>query len=372
MLLVVLLLVIEGIAQLYDYFFLTECAFTNSDAIKHLDIALRKQICNNYNDLQFHNKELHTQIVANQHFQSVNINSQGFRGPEFTAEKPDNTFRIFFLGGSTAFGSGASSDENTIPGSLQRKFETSELPLTVEVINAGIPGVTSLTETWLIKNKLVDLEPDLFIVYDGWNDVSKRSDNYGITHSRHLEIIKNNQSSPNEQDSEIPFYEIFQNFYREIKTRNIISKVLPNYLYSFGIYEVSSHDETPVPDKVKIWNERWIEICELGKQKGFDVVITVQPIAGSGNYVLTDFSKQQFDMKNNKKILKGLELYAEGLEKLEEHCLETMDLRNVFDKVSSPIYIDSVHLDDHGNEIVAESIFELTVPIVSNSIRNDG
>ena len=93
MLLVVLLLVIEGIAQLYDYFFLTECAFTNSDAIKHLDIALRKQICNNYNDLQFHNKELHTQLVANQHFQSVNINSQGFRGPEFTAEKPDNTFR---------------------------------------------------------------------------------------------------------------------------------------------------------------------------------------------------------------------------------------------------------------------------------------
>jgi len=205
-------------------------------------------------------------------------------------------------------------------------------------------------------------------VYDGWNDVGKRLDNYGIPHLKHLKIINNIQSSHDEQDFKIPFYYKFENFYRETKTRNIINHVLPDYLYSFGIYEVKSHDETPVPDKVKIWQERWIEICELGKQKGFDVVITVQPIAGSGNYVLTDFSKKQFVLNNNKKLLEGLELYAEGLEKLEEHCSKTMDLRNVFDKVSEPIFLDSGHINDHGNEIVAESFFELTVPIVSNSI----
>ena len=46
----------------------------------------------------------------NQQFPTLNINSYGFRGPEITIEKPDNVYRIFFIGGSTAFGQIASSD----------------------------------------------------------------------------------------------------------------------------------------------------------------------------------------------------------------------------------------------------------------------
>ena len=38
----------------------------------------------------------------NQQFPTLNINSYGFRGPEITIEKPDNVYRIFFIGGSTA------------------------------------------------------------------------------------------------------------------------------------------------------------------------------------------------------------------------------------------------------------------------------
>jgi len=191
MLLLTLFLAIEIFAQVYDHFFLTDCKFTNSDAVKDLDISLLKQICNDHNSVEYNNNEIHTQIVPNQHFSTVNINEYGFRGPEFSKTKSDNTFRIFILGGSTAFGSGSTSDKTTIAGHLQQKYDEQNLPFNVEIINAGIPAATSYTEHWLVKNKLIQFEPDLLIIYDGWNDAGKHPDNPGIPHTEHLKIMNN-------------------------------------------------------------------------------------------------------------------------------------------------------------------------------------
>ena len=50
---------------------------------------------------------------------TVNINSLGFRGDEFSKIKPDRTYRILILGGSPMFGYGSTSDYTTIPGFMQ-------------------------------------------------------------------------------------------------------------------------------------------------------------------------------------------------------------------------------------------------------------
>ena len=42
----------------------------------------------------------------------------------------------------------------------------------IEVMNAGIPAITSFNESNLIKEKLIHYKPDLLIVYDGNNDTS--------------------------------------------------------------------------------------------------------------------------------------------------------------------------------------------------------
>ena len=49
---------------------------------------------------------------------SVKCNSLGFRCPEFN-EKRKNIIRIVILGGSAAWGSGASNNDNTISGHLE-------------------------------------------------------------------------------------------------------------------------------------------------------------------------------------------------------------------------------------------------------------
>ena len=52
-----------------------------------------------------------------------------------------------------------------------------DLGINIEVINTGFGGAWSKTEIDLIKNKLLGYDPDLIIVYDGWNDVQNEVHN---------------------------------------------------------------------------------------------------------------------------------------------------------------------------------------------------
>ena len=100
-------------------------------------------------------------------------NSHGFRGDEFESEKPDNTFRIFAIGGSTTFGVGVQHSE-TWPVHLQQIIDEKIIDQEIEVINAGIPGGTTESEYDLIKNRISSLDPDLIIMYDGVNDYAEQ------------------------------------------------------------------------------------------------------------------------------------------------------------------------------------------------------
>src|SRR5437868_674446 len=53
----------------------------------------------------------------------IKINSLGFRGDEFTREKPKNTVRIACLGASTTFCAESTSNHTTWPHRLQEKLQ---------------------------------------------------------------------------------------------------------------------------------------------------------------------------------------------------------------------------------------------------------
>jgi len=52
---------------------------------------------------------------------------------------------------------------------------------------------------------------------------------------------------------------------------------------------------------------------------------------------------------------------------LNQLCIKTVDLRNIFDEMEVPIYTDYAHMSDFGNEIVAQKMFESSLPIVKQS-----
>lgn len=101
------------------------------------------------------------------------INSQQIRGKEFLAAKAENTIRVIAVGDSITFGV-SNPDEYTYPWLMNEAFaKMPNIPVNVEVINAGQQGSSSDDCVYWIKEKVLSLQPDLLIVMVGWNDIIK-------------------------------------------------------------------------------------------------------------------------------------------------------------------------------------------------------
>jgi lysophospholipase L1-like esterase len=99
------------------------------------------------------------------------INSQGFRGREFTREKPPGVFRIICLGGSTTFDIGAIGANKPWPEVLEAELRNRLGSTKIEVLNFGIGGATSLDSLIDLQMRALNYQPDMVIVYQGHNDL---------------------------------------------------------------------------------------------------------------------------------------------------------------------------------------------------------
>ncbi len=102
------------------------------------------------------------------------VNEIGFRGEEVTLEKPDNTYRILCLGGSTTW------DE--YPALLQKELKPdfAARGLNLEVLNGGNVFYTSMESLINFATRGLPLKPDAIVVYHGINDGIPA---FGETHS---------------------------------------------------------------------------------------------------------------------------------------------------------------------------------------------
>lgn len=102
----------------------------------------------------------------------VTINSDGFRGPELSRQKPG--LRIVAVGDSCTFGAG--SGQHSYPALLQELLGARK-PRAIdrEMVNAGISGADSEGASRRLVSKVLPLEPDIVTIYIGWNDLMKYS-----------------------------------------------------------------------------------------------------------------------------------------------------------------------------------------------------
>ena len=101
-------------------------------------------------------------------------NSLGYRGPEITVPKPAGVYRIVALGGSSTYGEFINDWQDSYPAQLESLLRTEYGYEHVEVINAGVPGYTSWESAANFMFRVLDLEPDMVIIYHAINDVNPR------------------------------------------------------------------------------------------------------------------------------------------------------------------------------------------------------
>lgn len=104
----------------------------------------------------------------------IRINSDGFRSPEITNPKPENTIRLAFLGASTTFG-GEVSNEKTWPYLVWRALEEAVPNVDFDYINAAVSGYSVMNSLRRLKHHVVPFEPDLIVIFHGYSDLSGNS-----------------------------------------------------------------------------------------------------------------------------------------------------------------------------------------------------
>lgn len=109
-------------------------------------------------------------------------NAQGFRENEdIPKQKQEGTYRIFIMGGSTAYGLGAMSkyghekyaiisNNETIDYYLEKYLETFVTNKKVQVINAAITSHYSHHHLIYLNQVILKYHPDMVIFIDGFND----------------------------------------------------------------------------------------------------------------------------------------------------------------------------------------------------------
>ena len=101
-------------------------------------------------------------------------NSLGYRGDEFPLKKPEGVYRIVALGESAIYTEKVKDNSQTFTARLETILRQDYGYQNVQVINAGVPGYTTWESLINLEFRVLDLEPDLVIIYHNTNDVHTR------------------------------------------------------------------------------------------------------------------------------------------------------------------------------------------------------
>ena len=133
-------------------------------------------------------RSLTPNFVSKGALRTVTINEFGFRGNSIPELPQPGTLRITCLGSSSVFCGMTNSDGDTFPAQMEQELNAHFGQEKVEVINAGIPGMSTTTVILHLKKRVERLKPQLAIFYPPPNDLGIiiKSSNDGVAATPHF------------------------------------------------------------------------------------------------------------------------------------------------------------------------------------------
>lgn len=301
----------------------------------------------------------------NQHYDTFNVNSLGFRGREIQRKKPKGTIRIAMLGGSAMWGTGASSDEGTISAKLEKKVKAAYTSKTFEVINAGDSGYVTAQEFILLWGRVLDLDPDIVITFDGYNDMYAGLINYIAGYPQNFREFKE------KLEKHHGLYYLGA-VIRELLSHSLFVEKLANKMRIFAFRGTVTFNSEGIPamyadpsEVARIFGRNLEYVHVISSDHGIETLFTIQPILGYGSKPLTDSEKTTLAALNenvmgySKYINKVYPLFIQELNQLKEkRGAKVLDLTDAFKDIEDTVFLDGAHFSDEANEIIASRIYE--------------
>jgi hypothetical protein len=247
--------------------------------------------------------------------------------------KPAIVRRIVLIGGSTAFSSGAPSEEATIASLLEQALRP-RVP-GVEVLTLANPAWSSTHERIVVENLLGELEPDLVIALSGANDV-----HWGVR--GHDPLVYRS------------YFE--QTLFDIVAAAHVLAGREP------PVDPTRSSDE-PVPC------ERIAEAFAMNVQlaaralelRGTSYLVAIQPTLLTSAKPLTAREKEvrsAFPASHRSYFQTCMQGIHDATRAASIPGVTLVDLRGLFDADPREIFIDSYHFGDRGNAALAAALAE--------------
>ena len=318
--------------------------------------------------------------LSRQNTKEFTINSRGFRGGEFLTI-PDKRTRIIVVGGSNAFGSGVASNDETVESILER------LNPGYEVINAGVVGFVSGQELTYIVTELADYHPHIIIAFDGWNDLhlqwyhtswfpkQKTKDEMGynstfFSFQIEKKLIEN-------YNTQVGLFSSFSRFFNAAVDKSLLISWLRKKAERFKqrlAYRKNSNSENTENKRsdsnvyfnaiLDSYTNNLKKMSDFCRSQGIKFIVVFQPELG------LKATKDPQEQKLLANYTFGSSSYAKEFPALYKKFIESskdflknkgidyIDINSKTEFIDSrkTLFIDAVHTNTNGNEIMAKII----------------
>lgn len=294
--------------------------------------------------------------------QYVNVDSLGRRktwNPDFENKKPT---KVYFFGGSTAFGGGA-RDEYTIASYLSRFLNEKDSRFIVW--NYGQPAYRSEQELLKLQSLLLQgNRPDYVIFYHGHNDVTA---SYVIGDANGLieeESIRKKFEATDAQSISRGIEGLVKKYCKSCLVVVRGGKTLWFKLSGANPHPTvgSTFDEAQLDalaGEVVDRQKAFLDFLDyLSRNYGFRYSVFWQPTLLGSESVAEEAVLEKTDFMLADAGFRSLyKKVHEGINKIRAQ--DFYDISDVLDRRTSQLYYDNVHITEEGNEIVAKKIFEI-------------
>lgn len=293
---------------------------------------------------------------------AVSVNSHGFRGKDYTVEKKPGTIRIVTLGASSTFGY-YDRDNETYPFQLEQ-FLNEKLhgKPEVEVINLGIPHLTSREILALFHAEVLQLNPDVVTFYEGINDASQMKEE--VWEQRK---IADTNSAAAQVRSKLAGVSLLRSVYRGVRDRSLAVSLFDNQIQgqmSYGKEDVARHIEGKAALFVgnvelikKACEEKGIKLIVMRQQARSMSIGDVKGITYEDEVARVKKQLDETDrITHQEKAFLAHKVITDSLEQWA-HATGTNFL-NVKDLLNNDrdVLISWVHLSPRGNTMIAHAL----------------
>jgi len=299
----------------------------------------------------------------------LSINSLGFRGAEISTAKPEGTLRVAVVGGSAAFGVGVHDDE-TIEAYLATAL-SERLGRPVEVINGAVTSFNSSQELSQILFRIMPLDPDVIIVYDGRNDIY-----FGLSpvwephYPPGLRDFQYHLASPRPR----PFSQTPAGHF--LLTRTAIGIGLDQLVYLIRGRQTYGDSGTLAMhlEAVEVYQQNLERIALLTQAEGIQTVFVLQPSLAAGSKPLTEAERDYVRVAQQEGYYDLLSAYyplavSAMMEAGRNTGTPAYDFTTLFDAETETMYLDEVHLAPAGNRVVALHLADIVAELIEDRAR---